>query len=92
MKGWQTHHNAVDRLRASFERIPAGDRVRLAKKTSNLFRPRDAASIIGLDVTGLDGVIEIDIDALTADVQGMCTYEDLVADTLPRCLISTPWE
>ncbi len=60
--------------------------MRLAKKTSNLFRPRDA-SITGLDVSGLDGVIDIDINALTADVQGMCTYEDLVAETLPRGLM-----
>ncbi len=87
MRGWQAHHTAVDRLGESFGRIPAGDRVRLAKKTSNLFRPRDAATVTGLDVSGLDGVIEIDIDALTADVQGMCTYEDLVAETLPRGLM-----
>ncbi|GAA3517124.1 FAD-binding oxidoreductase [Aeromicrobium panaciterrae] len=60
--------------------------MRLAKKTSNLFRPRDE-SVTGLDVSGLDGVIDIDIDALTADVQGMCTYEDLVAETLPRGLM-----
>lgn len=86
MRGWQAHHIAVDRLGESFGRIPAGDRVRLAKKTSNLFRPRDS-SISGLDVSGLDGVIEIDINSLTADVQGMCTYENLVAETLPRGLM-----
>jgi FAD/FMN-containing dehydrogenase len=32
----------------------------------------------GLDVSGLDGVVAIDAAARTVDVQGMCTYEDLV--------------
>jgi FAD/FMN-containing dehydrogenase len=61
--------------------------VRLAKRTTNLFRPRAALVGPGLDVSGLDGVIEIDVDAATAEVQGMCTYEDLVAATLPHGLI-----
>ncbi len=61
--------------------------MRLAKKTSNLFRPRSDSSVPGLDVSGLGGVIAIDPQARTADVQGMCTYEDLVAATLPHGLI-----
>ncbi|MEP9361376.1 FAD-binding oxidoreductase [Nocardioides sp. CN2-186] len=61
--------------------------MRLAKKTSNLFRPRAATTAPGLDVAGLNGVIAIDADARTADVQGMCTYEDLVDATLPHGLI-----
>ena len=64
-----------------------GAPVRLAKRTSNLFRPRDAAATAGLDVSGLDGVISVDPAARTADVQGMCTYEDLVDATLPHGLI-----
>ena len=75
------------RLQASYAAIPAGAPVRLAKKTSNLFRPRAATSAPGLDVSGLDGVIAIDVAARTADVQGMCTYEDLVDATLPHGLI-----
>ena len=63
--------------------------MRLAKKTSNLFRPRAAAQAPGLDVSGLDGVISIDPDSQTADVQGMCTYEDLVDVTLAHGLIPT---
>ena len=82
VKGWQAHGEAVDRLLASYGRIAPGDRVRLAKKTSNLFRPRQGNDSPGLDVSGLDGVIAIDIDAQTADVQGICTYEQLVAETL----------
>jgi len=58
--------------------------VRLAKRTSNLFRPREAGDAPGLDVSGLTGVISIDPVARTADVQGMCTYETLVATTLPK--------
>ena len=61
--------------------------MRLAKRTSNLFRPRDADRRRGLDVSGLDGVISVDAEARTADVQGMCTYEDLVDATLPHGLI-----
>jgi FAD/FMN-containing dehydrogenase len=84
VKGWQSHEEAVDRLGASYRAIPPGARVRLAKKTSNLFRPRDGAQTAGLDVSGLDGVIAIDTEAQTADVQGVCTYENLVAETLPH--------
>src|SRR6478735_8653674 len=58
-------------------------RVRLAKRTSNLFRTRSAIRAPGLDVTGLTNVLSIDTEGLTADVEGMCTYEDLVAATLP---------
>jgi len=71
----------------SYAQIDPGARVRLAKKTSNLFRPRESSDAPGLDVSGLDGVIAIDPVARTADVQGMCTYEDLVAATLPHGLI-----
>jgi FAD/FMN-containing dehydrogenase len=61
--------------------------VRLAKRTSNLFRSRTGTDAPGLDVSGLRGVIEVDAAARTADVQGMCTYEDLVDATLPHGLI-----
>ncbi|MEP7020977.1 MAG: FAD-binding oxidoreductase [Pseudonocardiales bacterium] len=54
--------------------------MRLAKQTSNLFRRHDRGRA-GLDVSGLAGVISIDPQSGTADVQGMCTYETLVAVT-----------
>ena len=57
--------------------------MRLAKPTSNLFRARAKRSAPGLDTSGLTGVISVDPDTKTADVAGMCTYEDLVAATLP---------
>lgn len=87
MKDWQAHNAAVDRLLESYGAIPPGARVRLAKKTSNLFRPRSDNDAPGLDVSGLDGVIAIDPVARTADVQGICTYEQLVAETLPLGLM-----
>lgn len=81
-----THERAVQRLAASYRAIPADAPVRLAKKTSNLFRARDASQAPGLDVSGLGGVIAVDAQACTADVQGMCTYEHLVDATLPHGL------
>ena len=75
------------RLVESYARIPAGSPVRLAKRTSNLFRPRAASDAPGLDVSGLGGVVSVDPVARTADVQGMCTYEDLVDVTLQHGLM-----
>ncbi|MGH3336210.1 MAG: FAD-binding oxidoreductase [Nocardioides sp.] len=85
-RGWDQHRAAVDRLCASFAALPDDAPVRLAKPTSNLFRPR-ARPAAGLDVSGLTGVIDVDPAARTADVQGMCTYEHLVDATLPHGLI-----
>ncbi|MEO6880665.1 MAG: FAD-binding oxidoreductase [Mycobacteriaceae bacterium] len=73
----------VERLLASYRAVPTGSTVRLAKKSSNLFRARAATSTPGLDVSGLTGVLRVDVAARTADVAGMCTYDDLVAATLP---------
>ena len=78
----QVHQRAVDALIASYAAIPVGEPVRLRKPTSNLFRPRAELATSGLDVSALDGVIEVDPVARTADVQGMCTYERLVSATL----------
>ena len=83
--GWSAHAQAVARLRASYDAIPAGSPVRLAKRTSNLFRVRTGNDAPGLDVSGLDGVVAVDVaadGAATADVQGVCTYERLVDVTL----------
>jgi FAD/FMN-containing dehydrogenase len=77
-----SHARAVDALTRSYAAIPEGTPVRLAKRTSNLFRPRTAQAPAGLDVAGLDGVLSVDPVARTADVQGMCTYERLVAECL----------
>ncbi len=87
--GESAYQDGLARLRASYRAIPPTSRVRLAKKTSNLFRARAATDAPGLDVSGLASVISIDPEARTADVGGMCTYEDLVAATLPFGLAPT---
>ena len=84
--GTSADDDAVAALRSSYAAIPPGTTVRLAKRTSNLFRPRETTGR-GLDVTGLDGVLAVDRDRRTADVQGMCTYERLVDATLAAGLM-----
>lgn len=77
----------VDRLLKSYREIPDGAGIRLAKKTSNLFRKRADNPAPGLDVSGLDRVISVDPESRTAQVAGVCTYEDLVATTLRYGLV-----
>lgn len=77
------HAAGVERLLESYRAVPATATVRLAKRTSNLFRTRIRTDAPGLDTSGLTDVISVDPEARTADVAGMCTYEDLVAATLP---------
>jgi FAD/FMN-containing dehydrogenase len=71
---------AVAALRAQLAALPEGAPVRLAKKTSNLFRTRSGPSQ-RLDVSAFTGVLAVE-DGF-ADVLGMTTYEDLVDATLP---------
>lgn len=80
------YHEGVGRLLDSYLAVPEGEPVRLAKRTSNLFRSRAKTAAPGLDVSGLTGVLSVDPYPRTAEVAGMCTYEDLVAATLPHGL------
>lgn len=82
----RAHAAGVQRLLESYRAVPDEAVVRLAKPTSNLFRTRTRTRTSGLDTSGLTGVIAIDTQARTAEVAGMCTYEDLVAATLPAGL------
>ena len=82
------HEAAVEGIRRAYAAIPAGQPVRLAKKTSNLFRYRAAATGHHLlDAAPFDHVICVDPDTRTAHVGGMTTYEDLVAATLRHRLM-----
>ncbi|MGI9195865.1 MAG: FAD-binding oxidoreductase [Candidatus Nanopelagicales bacterium] len=81
------YDDRVARLKEQYAAIPTGSPVRLAKRTSNLFRQRAAATTPGLDVASFDGVLEVDPINRTAEVQGMTTYEHLVAATLPYGLM-----
>jgi FAD/FMN-containing dehydrogenase len=83
----QAYEAGKQRLLASYAAIPPGAPVRLAKRTSNLFRSRAATDAPGLDVTGFDRVLSIDAQSRTAVVGGMTTYEDLVAATLAHGLM-----
>jgi FAD/FMN-containing dehydrogenase len=51
---------------------------RLGKKTSNLFRDRDASPARRLDVRDFNRVIAVDAAAGTVEVEGMTSYADLV--------------
>ena len=81
------HEAAVEGIRRAYAAIPAGQPVRLAKKTSNLFRYRAAATGHLLDAAPFDHVICVDPGTRTAHVGGMTTYEDLVAATVRHGLM-----
>jgi len=84
---------AVAGIRAAYAAIPPGSPVRLAKRTSNLFRFRDPAAGAagaagpGLDVSAFRRVLQVDPEAKTAVVGGMTTYEDLASATLRHRLM-----
>lgn len=76
------HQRGVRALLRSYRSLPPGAPVRLAKRTSNLFRNRPRQHSPGLDVSGLAGVLAVDPRARAAEVGGMCAYETLVEATL----------
>ncbi len=87
---WRGRYDAlVDALVANFRSLPQDTPVRLAKRTSNLFRSRTTLASPGLDVSGFDGVLEVDPVTGTAEVLGMTTYEHLVEATLPYGFMPT---
>ena len=84
------HAVARERLLAQYAAIPAGDPVRLAKRTSNLFRPRARAEPARASTSRVStGCSRWTRTPRTADVQGMTTYEHLVDATLPHGLMPT---
>ena len=85
---WAVYQQRVEALRRSLVELPPGAPIRLRKprRTSNLFRSRNADHT-ALDADGFTGVLSIDPEQRTADVLGMTTYEDLVDATLPLGLM-----
>src|SRR3954463_272808 len=81
-----TYEARVDALRRALLAAPKDAPVRLHKRTSNLFRPRDRTAS-PLDADGFSGVLSVDAERRTADVGGMTTYEDLVDATLAHGLM-----
>jgi FAD/FMN-containing dehydrogenase len=78
---------AVAVLQSQYRALPPDAPVRLGKRTSNLFRGRVDAAGPRLDVSAFSGVLSVDVEARTADVLGMTTYEELVDATLPHGLM-----
>jgi FAD/FMN-containing dehydrogenase len=85
--GYAAHASAVARLRRDYDAIAPGSPVRLAKRTSNLFRFPASAGGRGLDVGAFDRVLRVDPERRVADVGGMVTYERLVDATLAHGLM-----
>jgi FAD/FMN-containing dehydrogenase len=79
------HDAAVARVSRAFAEIPADRRVRLAKRTSNLFRFGDDEGT--LEASAFARVLRVDPADRTAIVGGMTTYEDLADATLRYSLI-----
>jgi FAD/FMN-containing dehydrogenase len=81
------HDAAAAALLAQYRAVPPGERVRLGKRTSNLFRFGGGTAARRLDTSAFTGVIEVDPVSRTAQVQGMATYEHLVDVTLAHGLM-----
>lgn len=67
--------------------IQQGQPIALKKKTSNLFRTRAQGKVARLDVSDMTGVIGVDAKHKTAEVEGMATYETILAETLKHGLM-----
>ena len=84
------HQAAVAELRAAYAAIPPGSPIRLAKRTSNLFRftgGPDSRTGPGLDVSAFGRVLSVDPQSRIAVTGGMTTYEDLADATLQHGLM-----
>jgi FAD/FMN-containing dehydrogenase len=77
----------VAKLVEALATIPPNAPVRLRKRTSNLFRNRASIATPALDVSGFQNVLHVDPDTRIAVVEGMVTYERLVAATLRHGLM-----
>jgi len=75
------------RLVGAYAAVPDNRPVRLAKRTSNLFRTRRPWDGARLDVRDFVDVLSVDTKERTADVLAMTTYEQLVDATLARGLM-----
>ncbi len=84
-----TFQQRRDKLIRELRQASEGETVGLNKATSNLFRTRAQGSKRRIDVRDFNHVLNIDADALVADVEGMTTYEELVDATLKFGLLPT---
>lgn len=63
--------------------------ISLKKNSSNLFRPHSEDKAKQIDVRNFNKVLHVDKENLTAEVEGMTSYEDLVAETLKYSCVPT---
>jgi len=79
----EDHRSKAAALAAEIDHAKArGQRIGLRKSTSNLFRHRSQAGKHLIDVRGFKQCLHVDPQRMTADVEGMITYESLVDETL----------
>ena len=77
------HQRRIATLAAEIDRArDRGEQIGLRKSTSNLFRHRSQIGKYFIDVRAFSRVLAIDTQRMTADVEGMITYEALVDETL----------
>ena len=82
---WESYRETCRDLSRAMAGRAVGE-VRLAKKTSNLFRTRRDAATERLDVRRLCRVIEIDPERRIAEVEGMTTFKDFTDAALLKGL------
>ncbi|HEX7043763.1 MAG TPA: FAD-binding oxidoreductase [Burkholderiales bacterium] len=74
---------------SEFVRSRSGGTLRLDKRTSNLFRDRKEVPAQRLDVREFNNVLHVDANAGVIEVEGMTTYERLVAAALEHGVMPT---
>ena len=79
----QKKQNLISEIKNS-----SSNSISINKETSNLFRSRDNNSH-KINVKNFNNVISIDSYNLVAEVEGMCTYENLVDECLKFNLMPT---
>jgi len=83
------HAKRRDKLIRELRDGTGGHVIGLNKSTSNLFRPRTETAKRRIDVSEFDHVLSVDPHSLTAEVEGMTTYEELVDAALGHNLLPT---
>jgi FAD/FMN-containing dehydrogenase len=84
----QDHQRRIATLASEIDQARTrGERIGLRKSTSNLFRHRSSAGKHLIDVRGFKQCLNVDPQRMTADVEGMITYEALVDQTLKYGLL-----
>lgn len=94
MESIQEYNQKKQRLAAEFKDAvknrQAGAAIGIGgKKTSNLFRDRNQAGTQKVRMADFNQVIGVDKENLTAEVGGMTTFENFVAETLKHGLMPT---